>query len=192
MDEELGEKVLSKAARFEGSIIQVAHWQTRLPNGKTALREIVVHPGGAAVVPVDARGRVAMVRQGRPAVGGVLLEIPAGKLEGAGEDPLAAAQRELREETGLIAQVWHPLMVMLPTPGYCNERISIFLATDLAQHEAQPDEDEFVRVEWMPLEEAVACVMRGEICDAKTAVGLLMAHQRFGQPCLPSLELPTI
>lgn len=187
MDEDVREEILSKAVRFKGALIQVEHWQTRLPNGNTALREIVVHPGGAAVVPVDARGMVAMVRQGRPAVGEVLLEIPAGKLEGGGEDPFAAAQRELREETGLIAQAWCPLMVMLPTPGYCNEHISIYLATDLAQHEAQPDEDEFVRVEWMPLDEAVERVMRGEICDAKTAVGLLMAHRRLTKPDRPTI-----
>ncbi len=173
----LREEIVAKEPRFDGTLIRVEHWQVSLPNGKPALREVVVHPGAAAVIALDDQGLVTLVRQHRPAVDELMLEIPAGKYDHPGEDPLACAQRELLEETGLRAAHWQPLTTMCTTPGFCNERIALFLATGLSQGEAQPDEDEFLRVERMPLEEAVARVMRGELRDGKTALGLLMAQQ---------------
>jgi ADP-ribose pyrophosphatase len=173
----LREEILRKETHFEGRLIRVECWQVRLPDGQTALREIVVHPGAAAVVPVDAQGIVTLVRQHRPAAGALMLEIPAGKLDDPQEDPLACAQRELREETGLAASAWRHLMTVETTPGYCTERIALYLATGLSQGEAHLDDTEFLRVERMPLEEAVARVTRGELNDCKTALGLLMAHR---------------
>ena len=176
-EQEVREVVTGRVRRFDGALIDVEHWQVRLPNGQPALREVVLHRGAAAVVPVDDRGWVALVRQHRVAVDELTLEIPAGKLDEAGEDPLACARRELREETGLCAAHWQHLTTLQTTPGFCTERIAVYLATGLTQGESQPDEDEFVRVERMPLAEAVARVMRGELADAKTVAGLLMAER---------------
>ncbi len=173
----LREEILEKSPRFAGHLIDVDHWRVRLPNGQEANREIVVHRGAAAVVPVDDRGFVTLVRQGRPATDSVLLEIPAGKVDALGEDPLVCARRELREETGYTAQTWRHLTTIWTTPGFCTERIALYLATDLTQGEAQPDADEFLALVRMPLSEAVASVMRGELTDAKSIAGLLMASQ---------------
>ena len=176
----LREEILSREPRFEGALIRVERWRVRLPNGSPALREVVLHPGAAAVVAVDERGLVTLVRQHRPAVGEVMLEIPAGKLDGPGEDPLACAQRELEEETGLVAANWRLLTTLCTTPGFCDERIALYLATGLSQGEARPDDDEFLRVERMPLKEAVDRVLSGDLRDGKTALGLLMASKLLG------------
>lgn len=176
-DDRLVEKKLNEKEMFRGPLISVEHWQAEIFGGKTALREIVRHPGAAAIVPVDDKGFVTLVWQFRIAMGRALLEIPAGKKDGPNEDFLCCAKRELEEETGLFAKNWKPLLVIDTSPGFLTERIGLFLATDLSQGDARPDEDEFLRVEKMPLSEAVARVMRGDITDAKTAVGLLMAAE---------------
>ena len=160
---------------FHGALIDVTHMMVQLPNGKEALREVVRHKGAAAVVPVDAEGCVTMVRQHRVVVDQVTLEIPAGKLDHAGEDPLAGAHRELEEETGLRAEHMELLCPMVTSPGFCTEKVSIYLATGLSHHRAHLDEDEFLNAVRLPLEEAVARAMRGELNDGKTALGLLMA-----------------
>ena len=178
--EALRERILGKEPRFEGALIRVEHWRVRLPDGSPALREVVAHPGGAAVVAVDACGLVTLVRQHRPAVDELMLEIPAGKLEHPHEDPLACARRELLEETGLSAENWRPLTTVCTTPGYCDERVALYLATGLSQGEARPDAGEFLRVERMPLQEAVGRVLSGELRDGKTALGLLMAGSILG------------
>ena len=174
-DQNLRETFLSSEEIFDGKIIHVEKWQVRLPDGKTAPREIVLHPGAAAVVPVDDEGNVTLVRQHRVAIDKTTWEIPAGKLDAKGEDPFLAAQRELEEETGLHAQNWQLLTTLATTPGFCNERIAIYLATGLTQHEAHTDEDEFLNLGKMPLTEAVALCMNGDFTDGKTIVGLLMA-----------------
>ena len=147
------------------------------PNGHPATREIVVHKGAAAVVPVFEDGTTLLVRQHRVAVDRVTLEIPAGKLDSAGEDPLDCAVRELREETGLSAQRMTLLTSLLTTPGFCTEKIAIYLAQGLSQGETHPDEDEFLGLVRIPLDEAVAMVMRGELRDSKTICGLMMARE---------------
>ena len=179
MYEDLREVPVSEEIVFKGVLIDVSHMQVTLPNGKTARREIVHHKGGAAVVPVDNEGNVYMVRQHRVAVDELTLEIPAGKLEYKGADTRESAIRELEEETGLRAEKVEFLINAIPTPGYCNETLGIYLATGLSQHEDHPDLDEFLRVEKLPLAEAVARVMSGEFRDAKTALGLLMAWQKL-------------
>ena len=119
---------------------------------------------------------VTLVRQFRAALDRVTLEIPAGKLDAPVEDRLDAARRELSEETGLKAAKWTHLTDMASTPGFCSEVISIYLAEELSQGETHPDDDEFLNVIRMPLEEACKRVMDGEIGDSKTICGLLMAR----------------
>lgn len=178
-DRALEEVYLSGQEVFHGALINVEHWQVRLPNGENALREVVKHRGAAAIVPLDDNGNVTLVRQHRVAVGRFTWEIPAGKLDHVGEDMLVCARRELEEETGLHAENWELLVDLDTTPGFCNEHIGIYLATGLSQHQMHTDEDEFLHVRAFPLSEAVAMVMSGEVHDSKTIAGILMAHQRY-------------
>ena len=178
-DLDIRETPLSDELVFQGTLIDVSHMTVRLPNGREALREVVRHKGAAAVVPVDAQGMVTLVRQHRVVVDLMTLEIPAGKLDYVGEDPLACAHRELEEETGLRAGKMEKLTHVVTTPGFCTEQIGLYLATELSQHEDHPDPDEFLHVVKMPLSEAVGRVMSGELRDAKTALGLLMAWQKL-------------
>ena len=179
LDDALLEIPQDKETMFRGALIDVEHMRVRLPNGKTALREIVRHKGASAIVPVDADGMVTLVRQHRVVVDALTLEIPAGKLDSADEDPLVCAHRELEEETGLNAEHMELLTSMLPSPGYCTEFVCVYLATGLSQHRAHLDADEFLNVVRMPLQEAVDRVMSGELNDSKTALGLLMAWRRL-------------
>ncbi len=181
LDHDLKETFLSGETVFHGKIINVEHWQVSLPNGKQALREVVKHPGAAAIVPVDDKGYVTLVRQHRVSIDRFTWEIPAGKLDNGAEDPFLAAQRELEEETGLHAKEWRLLTRIDTTPGFCTERIALYLATGLTQHQAHTDEDEFLHLTRMPLDEAVQKCMTGEFTDSKTIIGLLMAS-RLLQP----------
>lgn len=177
MYEDIIEKLGDRRRVFDGAIIHVDHLTAVLPNGKEALREIAVHVGASAVIPVDADGNVYLVRQFRAPLEALTLEIPAGKLDYAGEDRLKAAKRELREETGFSAAKWVHLIDLATTPGFCNEVISIYLARELSAGEVDPDEDEFLNVVKMPLREAVELAMKGELPDSKTVCGLLMADK---------------
>ena len=171
---------------YDGKIIRVEKWRVSLPDGREAAREVVIHKGAAAIVPVDAQGMVTLVRQHRVALDTFTWEIPAGKLDSVSEDPLDCAKRELEEETGLRAANWRRLSHVITTPGFCTEQISIYLATELSQHEAHADQDEFLRLQKMPLDEAVNRVMAGEFRDAKTCLGRLMAARVLAdQPRLP-------
>lgn len=176
-DRQLTETYLDGKVVFPGKIIRLEHWHVALPNGETALREVACHPGASAVVALDDENRVILVRQHRIAVGRVTTEIPAGKLDSADEDPFLCAQRELSEETGLQADRWQKLTCLETTPGFCNERIHLYLARGLREGVSHPDEDEFVSLVRMPLAQAVARVMDGSFHDGKTIVGLLMAQQ---------------
>ena len=131
MYEDILEKLSDRRRVFDGAIIHVDHMTALLPNGKTALREVAVHMGASAVVPVDEEGNVYLVRQFRAPLEKVTLEIPAGKLDHPGENRLEAAQRELREETGFSADSWKKLTDLATTPGFCSEVISIYLAQNL-------------------------------------------------------------
>lgn len=190
-DEALREKFLSSEAIYPGKIIRVEKWQVELPNGETAMREIVRHNGASAIVPVDDQGMVTLVRQHRVAIGQCTWEIPAGKLDSPSEDPFAAAKRELEEETGLQAAEWRKLTSIYTTPGFCNEQIAIYLATGLSQRNAHPDEDEFLGLTRMPLSEAVTLCMSGEFRDSKTVIGLLMAQQVLAAADKPLLDAST-
>ena len=177
MYEDILEKLSDRRRVFDGAIIHVDHMTALLPNGKTALREVAVHMGASAVVPVDEEGSVYLVRQFRAPLEKVTLEIPAGKLDHPGENRLEAAQRELREETGFSADSWKKLTDLATTPGVCSEVISIYLAQNLHSGKTDFDEDEFLNLVKMPLSQAVDQVMAGEICDSKTICGLLMAQR---------------
>ncbi len=176
-DASLTETLLEQQVVFPGKIIRLEHWQVRLPNGETALREVARHPGASAVVALDDQERIVLVRQHRIAVGRLTLEIPAGKLDSPEEDPFACAQRELSEETGLTAKCWRKLTCLETTPGFCDERIHIYLATQLSEGDCHPDDDEFVSVTRMPLCDAVQRVMDGTFRDGKTALAIMMASQ---------------
>ena len=190
---DLEEVFLSSQEVYHGKLINVEHWQVRLPNGQTALREIVKHRGAAAIVPLDEQGNVTLVCQHRVAVGRFTWEIPAGKLDSDSEDMLDAAKRELEEETGLHAENWQLLVDMDTTPGFCDEHIAIYLATGLSQHHMHTDEDEFLNVDRVPLGEAVRRVMAGEIHDSKTIAGLLMVWNRQTRPAdMPLAALTSI
>lgn len=179
-DESIMEKNISRERMFDGIILHIDHVTNELPNGKHAKREIAVHVGASAVLPVDSEGNVYLVRQFRAPIDQILLEIPAGKLDHVNEDRLLAAKRELAEETGLEAGDWIHLTDTFTTPGFSNEKISLYLARDLKKGESHPDEDEFLNLVKLPFEEACAMVMRDEIRDAKTQIALLMAKNIIG------------
>ena len=162
MYEDILEKLSDRRRVFDGAIIHVDHMTALLPNGKTALREVAVHMGASAVVPVDEEGNVYLVRQFRAPLEKVTLEIPAGKLDHPGENRLEAAQRELREETGFSADSWKKLTDLATTPGFCSEVISIYLAQNLHSGKTDFDEDEFLNLVKMPLSQAVDQVMAAE------------------------------
>ncbi|HIW72946.1 MAG TPA: NUDIX hydrolase [Firmicutes bacterium] len=169
---QLTEKTVSQDYRFRGRIINLRVDQAELPNGQLASREVVEHPGGVCVAALTEADELLLVRQFRYPYGEALLELPAGKLE-PGEDPLEAGKRELQEETGAAAERYFSLGKLYPTPGYCGEVIHLYLATGLRFGEMNPDEDEFLEAERLPLEEAVRRVLANEIPDAKTQTAVL-------------------
>ena len=159
---------------FQGRVLTLNLEQVRLPNGRVAELEIAHHPGGAAVVALDADGRVCLLRQFRHAAGGWLTELPAGKLDG-GEPPLDCARRELAEEAGVVAGRWDKLGEFFSSPGVLTEVIHIFLARDLVSVGASPEDHEVFEARWIPLPDAAARAARGEIRDGKSLVGIFWA-----------------
>ena len=164
---------------YRGRIIDLGLEQVRLPNGETVELEIVRHPGGAAVVALDDRKRVCLLKQYRHAAGGWLWELPAGKID-PGEDPEATARRELEEEAGVRAGQWEPLGRMISSPGVFTEVIHLYLARDLRAIAHRHEAHEVIAIHWLPLREAVDWALRGEILDAKTLIGLFRAHGSLG------------
>ena len=168
------EKTKERSTAFQGCLLRLDVDTITLPDGKEAVREYIRHPGGVGVVALTEEGEVLLVKQYRYPYGEVLTEIPAGKRD-KGEDPLVTGMRELEEETGYRAAHYTSLGVMYPTPGCCDEKVYIYLATGLTAAEAHPDADEFLDVERCPLDEMVQKVLAGEITDAKTQIGILKA-----------------
>ena len=171
---DLMEKTLSSEKIFDGKILHIRRDTVLLPNGRQAFREVADHPGGVCVLALDSQERALLVSQFRYPYGKVLREVPAGKLE-YGEEPDAAARRELREETGAVAGEFRSLGELYPSPGYCGEIIRMYLARDLRFEEASPDEDEFLNLERIPFSLLVEQVLSGEIKDAKTIAAVLKA-----------------
>ena len=169
---DLTEKTLSRKDIYDGHIVHLHVDEVALPDGSRSVREIIDHCPCVAVVALDGQDRVLTVTQYRYAFGRELLEIPAGKLE-PGEDPFAAARRELEEECGLTAEHYYPLGEFYPTVGYCTEVIYSWAATGLHETHMHPDDDEFITPERVPLEKAVEMVLSGEIRDGKTIANIL-------------------
>lgn len=176
---DLTERMVSSQTIFEGKIVRVTVDEARLPNGRLATREVVYHPGGVAILALDTDNQVTLVRQYRYPIGQLLLELPAGKLD-AGEDHLPAAKRELSEETGLEAGELTYLGCLLASPGFCTERLHMYLARDLREKESHPDEDEFLHVITMPFQQLLEQVMDGTIEDAKTVATVLKTKVLLG------------
>lgn len=166
------EKQISSRRNYTGLIVNVRTDEAELFNGVRVPREVVEHPGGVGIVPLDADGNVIAVRQFRYPMMEMLLEIPAGKLE-PGEDPRECAIRELSEETGFSAGELIDLGASYPSPGYCKETLYLYLARDLAPGETHPDENEYLHVEKVPLDTFVEEIMQNEIRDGKTMIGIL-------------------
>jgi len=160
---------------FEGRVIGLNIESLTLPNGEPQELEIVRHPGGAAVVALDEDQNVCLLRQFRHAAGGWLWELPAGKLEKE-EAPQATAVRELAEEAGLRAARWRQLGTVLMTPGFCDEKIHLYLARQLTPVASHPERDEVIEIHWLSYSSAVKQVHDGTIHDAKTMLGLLLAE----------------
>jgi ADP-ribose diphosphatase len=166
---------------YKGRIVDLRLEEVTLPNHVRVTLELVRHPGAAAIVAIDEGGRVTLVRQFRHAAGGFIWEIPAGTLD-AGEAAAQCAARELREEAGLVAGEWVHLGSILTAPGFCDERIHLFLARGLTTAAQQLDHDEVLSVTQVPLAEALNMIRAGAIQDAKTIAGLHHATAYLAQP----------
>ena len=174
---ELTEKKIGRELIYDGAVLRVVKDEVELPNGKSSVREFCMHIGAVAVIPVLPDGRVLMERQYRYPHGRVFFEIPAGKLDFSGEDPLSAAKRELREETGGVAKSYTFLGELDTTPAITDEKIRMYLAEDITFCDRKLDEDEFINLELLPLSELYRMVMAGEIKDAKTQIAVLKVWQ---------------
>lgn len=171
-DAALAEHPLTEETAWTGRIFSVSRLHVQLPDGREAVRDVVRHPGAVAIVALTDDGHICLVRQYRTALGRVTVEIPAGKLE-PGEDPLAAAHRELEEETGFTADKMAYLTSIASSDGFCDEVIHLYMATGLAFTSSNPDADEFINVDLVELTDLVDAVLDGRVEDAKTVVGAL-------------------
>ncbi|MFQ6118238.1 MAG: NUDIX hydrolase [Candidatus Bipolaricaulia bacterium] len=169
-------RIVSSKQVYSGKLLILELLQVEGPDGRTREREVVRHPGAVVIVPLleeDGGQRVILVRQYRAPLDRELLEVPAGTLE-PGESPLECAERELSEETGYRARRWEKIAECYSTPGFCDERLTLFLARELEPLGGNhPDEGEFLQIEKIPLEELKRMLKEGELEDAKTLIGLL-------------------
>ncbi len=170
---DLFEKQVSSQYFYRGTIINMRRDEIILPDGKGAHRELVEHPGGVCVAALTEEDEILLVRQFRYPYGEEVLEIPAGKRDRGETDPLECGKRELREETGAVAENFFSLGVIYPTPGYTNELLYLYGATGLSFGDTDFDEDEFLTLEKLPLTKAVEMVMEGKLPDAKTQLAVL-------------------
>jgi ADP-ribose pyrophosphatase len=172
-DASLAERPLTEDVMWTGRIFNVNRLRVELPDGRQALRDVVRHPGAVAVVALTDDGRICLVRQYRTSLARVTVEIPAGKLD-PGEDPLACARRELKEETGMEASQMAFLTTIATSDGFTDELIHIYMATGLSFASSAPDDDEFINVDLVPLSELIDAVLDGRIEDCKTVTGALI------------------
>lgn len=173
----LEEKTVKRETVYNGCVIDLHVDEVTLPNGKVTTREIVKHPGAVAIIALTDDDRIVFVRQFRKALEKTIVEIPAGKLE-PGEVPHETALRELKEETGYTAKTLQKVTAFYTSPGFADEFVHVFVATDLERGEQQADDDEFVDCLTKTLDEAQALEQSGDICDAKTAYALLYLAAR--------------
>ena len=182
-------KILNSHKVFDGRVFKVTV-DTISEGDLTYQRDVVHHPGSAVIVPVHDDGTVALVRQYRHPAVRYLLEVPAGTLND-GERPEAGAARELEEELGLIAERLEKLTEFFVSPGFLEEKMWVYLATGLSEGKAQPDEDEVLDVVRLPIGDALEMITSGEIQDAKTIIGLILAAPRVGSSML-EIEYPAV
>ena len=164
----------NRSTLFSGLVVNIEQFEVRIGEKGWHTFQIIRHPGGVGVLPLHDDGTVTLIRQLRPAVGGTLLEIPAGRLQ-PGEDPGACGHREMAEETGLSARELVPLGYFYPSPGVLDEVIHLFLGIGLSQGNAEPERYEEIATERMPIGEAIRLAASGEIRDGKTIAALLRA-----------------
>lgn len=170
-------KVISSKELLANKLFRVVEEEATDPSGFTIHRAIVRHPGSAVMMAVDEQGRVLLVRQYRLPAQAELWEIPAGRID-PGETALEAAKRELREETGYAAESWEQLASYYPTPGYVDERMTLYMATNLTEGEAQPMDDERIEKRWFTQDEITAQIRQGELIDGKTLIGFFLLQDR--------------
>lgn len=165
------EKTIEREVIYQGKIFDVEKHVVSLPNGNTSVRELVYHNGAVAVLVIDESDNIVMVEQYRKAFESMSLEIPAGKLE-KGEEPMASAERELEEETGYTAESLEKIFSFYGAPGFCSERVDVYVAKGLSAGEMNLDEDEFLNVKRYSFDESVDLLDRGIITDAKTIMAI--------------------
>jgi ADP-ribose pyrophosphatase len=173
------ERTISSERVFTGKLISVRVDRVELANGLTATREVVEHPGAVGILAWDGT-RLALVTQWRQPAGQTMLEIPAGTLD-PGESPRATAERELGEECGLAASAWEQGPSFLTAPGFCTERLTLFLATDLREDSFESPDDEDLELSWLALPDALAAVEDGRVMDAKSVAGILWLDHRLSR-----------
>lgn len=180
MNNKFEEKTIKTEKIYDGRIIKVKKDEVLLPNGEKAMRELVVHPGAVGIIPITNDGKLIVVEQYRKPLERSLVEIPAGKLE-PGEEPAVTAVRELEEETGFGAKSFTYLQSIATSPGFANEIIHMYVAKDLYKIEnpASLDEDEFVELMTISLEEAEEMILNGRIYDAKTVIAVMWMRQNI-------------
>jgi len=173
---DLTEHMLEREQLVDGVLLKAYRDRVRLPDGNESVREWIDHPGASAVVPMLPDGRLVLVRQYRYPVGRTFIEVPAGKLDAIGEDPLDVAKRELEEETGWVADHYTSLAPLYAAIGYSNEVIHCFAASGLRKTEARTESDEFIELVYVTFDQALEMIARGEICDMKSVAALLLAN----------------
>lgn len=177
---ELIERTLERTDIYKGSIVHLHVDGVELPNGRRSKREVVEHPGGVVILPLDEHDMVTLVRQYRYPFGEIVTELPAGKLDGP-EDHRAAALRELGEEAGMVPDELTYMGFLYPSPGFSHEVLHMYLARGIHQGPCHPDEDEFLERERVPFDQLVEQVMSGELVDAKTVAAVLKAKVLLGR-----------
>ena len=172
----LREIKLSSETKFRGKLLHVVRDEVQLPNGKTSIREGIKHPGAVVIIPFLNATTLIMERQYRYYPNEIFYELPAGKTD-PGEDFLTTGKRELLEETGYVAKKWTFISHLYPAIGYADEKMAVYAAHHLTMEKIDRDEDEFLEIIEMPLDEAMDMLRRGDITDAKTMVGLFWAEK---------------
>ena len=170
------EKTVNEERKYTGNIINVDKVTVVLPDGRESTRDVVRHPGASVILPITDDGKIIMVEQYRKPCEMISLELPAGKLD-AGEPPEECAKRELQEEIGYIAGKLAKVLTIHSTPGFSDEVLHMFVATDLVEKNAHPDEDEFISCRKYDISELISMVEKGEITDAKTIIGIFLADR---------------
>jgi len=172
-------ELLRSERLYTGKIVNLVVDHVRYNSGNESIREVVEHPGGGVVLAVFENSDILLVKQFRYPIGGEVIELPAGKLD-AKEDPQHCAERELREETGYVAERWTKLTTMMTTPGFCNERLHIFMAQGLSvspQGQSLEEGEQSIKLLHVPLVEAIAMIEREEIVDGKSIAGIFIGER---------------